>query len=60
MMGCETINENWVPVNLGFGNSLLMIKDIYDDFTKKAEEANYQYSHEIYKHWLSIVRSLIG
>ena len=58
--GCETKNEDWVSINLGFGNSLFMIKDIYDGFTKKAEEANYQYSHEIYRHWTSIVLSLLG
>ena len=59
LLGAESINENWVAVNLGFGTSLLMIKDIYDAFQKKAEEANYQYSHEIYRHWKGIVLSLL-
>ena len=59
IMGCETRNENWVYVNLEYGNSLFMIKDIYDGFMKKAEEANYQYSYQLYRPWKGMVLSLL-
>ena len=60
MFGCETSNENWVPVDLGFGNNLLMIKDISEGFSKNVEEANYQRPGELFQHWPGIVLGLLG
>ena len=59
LFGCETQNENWVSVDLGFGNSLLMIKDISADFKKKVEEANYQHPGELFQNWPGFVLDLI-
>lgn len=60
MFGCETKNENWVSVDLGFGNNLLMIKDLSDGFNKKVEEAHFQSYGELFQHWPGIVLSLLG
>ena len=60
MFGCETNNENWVSVDLGFGNNLLMIKDLGDGFNKKVEEAHFQSCGELFQHWPGIVLSLLG
>lgn len=60
MFGCETQNENWISVDLGFGNNLLMIKAISADFQKEVETANYQRPGELFQHWPGIVLGLLG
>lgn len=60
LLGAVSNNENWVSEYLGYGNSLLMIKDISDGFKKKVEEAKYENSGELYQHWPGIVLGLIG
>ena len=60
LLGCETSNENWVAVSLGFGNSLLVAKTFSEAFNKKVEEANYHSSGDLFQHWFGIVLSLLG
>ena len=60
IMGCESYNDNWDAVYLGYGNTLLMTKDIIDGFNKKVEEAKYEHSGELFQHWPGIVLGLIG
>ena len=59
LLGCETDNENWVSVDLGFGNSLSLIRNLSDGFSKKVEEADYQSSGELFQHWPGIVLGLL-
>ena len=60
MFGIETDNENWVAVNLGFGNSLLVTKTISDAFNKKVEGANFERSGQLFQHWPGFVSGLLG
>jgi hypothetical protein len=59
LLGSESNNDNWVSIYLGFGNSLFLIKDLYDAFMKKAEEAHCHQSHELYRHWHGFVQELL-
>ena len=60
MFGIETDNENWESVDLGFGNSLLITKDISDKFNQKVKEANFQRIGQLYQHWPGLVLGLLG
>ena len=60
LMGCEPHNDEWVAVNLGFGNHLLMLKEISDGFQQKVEAANIQLSGELFQKWPGFVLGLIG
>jgi hypothetical protein len=60
LVSAESANENWVIEHLGYGNSLVIIKDIYDEFKKKVEEANFKQVGQLYKHWEGIILSLLG
>ena len=40
LLGCETRNENWASVDLGFGNSLLVKKEISESFNKEVNEGD--------------------
>ena len=60
MFGIEIDNENWQSVDLGFGNSLMITKDISDEFNQKVKEANFLRPGELFQHWVGIVLGLIG
>lgn len=60
LSGCEINNDNWSYVGLGYGNNLLIIKNISDGFNKKVAEANYRHSGELFQHWPGIVLGLLG
>lgn len=60
MFGIETDNKNWQSVDLGFGNTLLITKDISNGFNQKVKEANFQRSGELFQHWPGFVLSLLG
>lgn len=60
MFGIEIDNENWQSVDLGFGNSLLIKKDISDEFNQKVKEANFQRIGQLYQHWLGFVLDILG
>ena len=60
LLGCESNNENWQTVSLGFGNSLIMAKAISEGFNQKVEEAHFQNIGDLYQHWPGIVLGLLG
>ena len=60
LLGCETKNEDWVSVDLGFGNSLLMRKEISDSFNKEVKEDDYQGFGVLFQQWPGIVLKLLG
>lgn len=60
LLGCESSNDNWSPVYLGFGNNLLVIKSLIDGFNKKVEEAHFEHAGELFQHWPGIILGLIG
>jgi len=60
LLGCETSNENWESVDLGFGNSLLVTNTISEAFNKKVEEANFERSGQLFQHWPGFVLGLLG
>ena len=60
LFGIETKSENWVSVDLGFGNSLLMVKNISEGFGHTVEKAHYQRPGELFQHWPGIVLGLLG
>ena len=60
MFGCISNNDNWETQDLGFGNNLLMVKEIYDGFKEKVEEANIQRPGELFQQWPGFVLALLG
>ena len=60
MFGIETKNENWASVDLGFGNSLLITKDISEEFNQKVKEANFQRVGQLFQHWPGFVLGMLG
>ena len=60
LLGCETSNEDWKSVDLGFGNSLLVTNTISEAFNKKVEEANFERSGQLFQHWPGFVLDLLG
>lgn len=60
LLGCETKNEDWVSVDLGFGNSLLVRKEISESFNKEVNEGDYNDSGVLFQQWPGIVLKLLG
>ena len=60
LMDCEANNDEWEAVDLGFGNNLLMLKEMSDGFYQKAKAANIQHVGELYRKWPRFVLSLLG
>lgn len=58
-LGCETNNDNWTSVYLGFGNSLLIIKEISDGFNKEIKKVDYDDSGALFQQWPGIVLKLL-
>ena len=59
MLGCKSKNDDWETIYLGYGNHLVMLKEIYAEFNKKVEAANFQHSGELYQQWDDIVLDLL-
>ena len=60
MLGSESKNADWDTVYLGYGNNLLMLKEIYGDFNKKVKEANIQDSGQLFQRWPGFVLGILG
>lgn len=60
LMSSETQKANWVIEDLGFGNTLYMIREISDDFNKLVKEGDYQGFGVLFQHWPGIVLGLLG
>ena len=60
MLGSDSNNVDWGTVYLGYGNNLLMRKEIYAEFNKKVEEADFEHSGELFQRWPGIVLDLLG
>lgn len=60
LLGCETMNENWTAIDLGFGNSLLIIKEFSEDFNREVIAGNYQGFGVLFQNWPGIVLRILG
>jgi hypothetical protein len=60
LLACETKNENWASVDLGFGNRLLMRKEISEGFNKEVIEGDYKGFGVLFQQWPGIVLGLLG
>lgn len=60
IVGCQTNDENWVPIDLGFGNYLVIRSEISDDFNREVEAAHCQGTDgTLYTHWFGIVLKIL-
>ena len=57
---CQSGHEDWETVDLGYGNILVLKKDICPAFHKAVEEAHFEVLGQLYQQWKSIVRNLLG
>ena len=60
MFDCLSNNPKWRTVDLFAGNNLVLINEIYDDFLKKIQEANFEISSSIFQYWPGFVLGLLG
>ena len=60
LIGCEPNHDEWVAKDLGFGNHLLMLKEISDGYQQKVEAANIQRPGELFQKWPGFVLGLLG
>jgi hypothetical protein len=60
MFDCLSSNPNWKTVDLFAGNNLLMVDEIYDDFMKKVQDANFEIPSRIFQYWPGFVLGLLG
>ena len=56
---CQSGNADWESIDLGYGNYLLLNKDLSDRFHQAVEKANYQVVGELYQNWKGIVLRLL-
>ena len=57
---CQSGHEDWETVDLGYGNILVLKKDICPAFHKAVEEAHFEALGQLYQRWKRIVRNLLG
>lgn len=60
ILGNRSKNDNYESVYLGYGNHLVMNKNIYDGFCKKVEEAKFHNIVDLFQCWPGFVLDLIG
>ena len=56
---CKTENDNWLTIDLGYGNYLFVSKAISDAFSREVEAGDYDTVGALYKRWLSIVLKIL-
>lgn len=56
----EPYHGDWYFVYLGYGNNLLMRKEISEGFKQKVEAAHFEHSGELYQQWPGFVLGLLG
>lgn len=59
LFGNRSTVDSWDSLYLGYGNHLVMVKDIYNDFCQKAEKAEYNNPGDLFQHWPGMVLELI-
>ena len=57
---CQSGHEDWETVDLGYGNILVLKKDICPAFHKAVEEAHFEVLGQLYQRWKRIIRNLLG
>ena len=60
LLSSNSKNPDWVSEYLGYGNTLVILKEISDGFQKKVQAANFQHSGELFQQWPGFVLDLIG
>ena len=56
---CKTENDNWLTIDLGYGNYLFVSKAIRDAFSREVEAGDYETVGDLYQRWLSIVLKIL-
>lgn len=56
---CKTENDNWLTIDLGYGNYLFVSKAISDAFSREVESNDYQTVGVLYQHWQGIVLKIL-
>lgn len=60
LLGGRSENDGWETVDLGYGNTLVLRKDISRPFHEAIAEAHFEHSGQLYQRWKSIVLGLLG
>ena len=56
---CKTENDNWLTIDLGYGNYLFLSKAISDAFCREVESGDYDTVGVLYQHWRSLVLKIL-
>lgn len=59
LTSCKTENDNWLSVDLGYGNYLFVSKAIGDRFNREVEAIDDQSVGVLYQRWLGIVKRIL-
>ena len=59
MFDCLSNNPDWRTIDLFAGNNLVMVSEIYDDFIKKVQEANFDIPSKRFQYWPGFVLGLL-
>lgn len=59
LLGGRSENDEWEVVNLGYGNTLVLRRDLSLPFHKAAEDAHFEHAGQLYQQWERIVLSLL-
>ena len=59
LTSCKTENDNWLTIDLGYGNYLFVSKAISDAFSREVEAGDYDTVGVLYQRWLSIVLKVL-
>lgn len=60
LFGNISNNSDWISVYLGYGNHLVLVNELSDDFRKKVEDAHYKFYGELFQYWPGFVLDLLG
>ena len=51
---CKTENDNWLTIDLGYGNYLFLSKAISEAFNREVEAGDYETVGVLYQRWCSL------
>lgn len=60
LASCKTENDDWLSIDLGYGNYLFVSKTIGDLFNREVEAIDDQTVGVLYQRWLSIVKRILN
>jgi hypothetical protein len=60
LANCKTENDDWLTVDLGYGNCLFVSKSIRDAFNREVEAGDYDTVGSLYQRWQRIVLKILS